>query len=108
MKKTVQDRRDDNSGHDHEYETAKQRVARSEQLACIGVQCIDRAHPAKDHRSVQNGVYPLQLFDGVITKHADSQCNDNENSGESHAFGHPAEEGGKRDQLFMVLFKHEL
>ena len=106
MKKTVEDRRDDNSGHDYEYETAKQRVAGSEQLACIGVQFIDRAHPAKDHRSVQNGVYQWQLFDAVISEYANSQRNSNENSGESHAFCNLAEEGGKRDQRFMVLFKH--
>lgn len=73
MEQSVQERCHEQPGRRKENETGEKRIGAREKLAGGGMKFIDRAHPAENHRRVEEGIDPGEFLQLMIAEHADRQ-----------------------------------
>lgn len=72
MEKPMGKRRDQNRRDPDESESREKRVEGSEEFCSGGVEWINRAHAAQNHRCVQKRIDPAQTRDEMVSKNANS------------------------------------
>lgn len=75
VQQPVRDRGYQNPGGYQKYHSGKKRIQGSEYLGCIADERVNRPHSPEYHRSVEEGIYPAKVAQGVITDNSDSERN---------------------------------
>lgn len=73
MQETMGDRSNQESCDSDEREPAVKCVERCEKFTGFGMQRVDGAHPAKDHRGVEQRIEPGEALKEVIAANAEEQ-----------------------------------
>jgi hypothetical protein len=104
VKQTVKQRGEQDAHRQDKDEAAKQRIGAGEDLARGRVQLGDRAHPAQNHRRVEERVQPGEPFQPVIASHPGTERRRNQNDGAAQVPKQPpAENRPRRKSLAAVL-----
>jgi len=102
----MEERSDDHGEDPDEYQPGKQGVERSEHFRRIAVKRIDRAHPPKNHRGIQQRVDPLQTADVVVTGDSREQRPGNRSHRHTDVREHTAGELKTRERALRSMFIH--
>ena len=73
VQEAVDDRRKNNADNADQSDAAEERITAGEDFPRIRLQRGDRTHARKNHRRVQEGVNPRQLFKNMIADHAEAE-----------------------------------
>ena len=85
VQETMVDRREDDANAGDKSDSAKQRIAAGEKFASGGLNWSERAHAGEDHRGVRKRVEPRQLFEIMISNHANAERGQNYRCAENGA-----------------------
>jgi hypothetical protein len=102
----MDDWREQNGRQADEHQPAEQRVATREQFSGHRLRRFQRAHPRKNHRGVDEGVKPVELFKEMIAGHADPERNHYQSSAQQTALGHPQVKRLARQNRAGAMLKH--
>jgi hypothetical protein len=101
----VGDRGEEDACGDDDDEAAVEGVAACEELACGGERRVYRAHAAEEHGGVEEGVGPVEVFEVVVSEHADGEGGGDEECGDAAAAGHAGDEVLDWEERLSVVFE---
>jgi hypothetical protein len=73
VQKSMKDRTEDQARDTDQGKPTVESIKRSEQLAGARLHWIHRAHPAENHRRVQERIDPQQVFEIVVAANAERE-----------------------------------
>jgi hypothetical protein len=68
MEKSVENRTEKYSDNRKECNARKECIERSENFPSVRLHLIDWSHPSENHRGIQKGIDPADIFDVVVSR----------------------------------------
>ena len=106
VQRPVHDRRQNDSRHSDQHQAAEQGVATREYFSGIRLQRCDRPHAGQNHRRVLKGIHPAQVFNEMITRHADAQSDRDQRLTQQKTIQDPPVKYLARQQRAGAMFEH--
>lgn len=91
---------------DDQEQAAIEGVERRKELAARRMQRVDLAHTAQNHRGIEQGIDPRQIFVIMVPAHSDQQRDGDQKTRKAEPTEKTFGKSFARDRFFGMVFKH--